>query len=103
MLHWLNVEIWGPMWPNVFAPSIFTLIAVILAHIKTHRHQKKQHEDLKRHVTEQIGQQVGALSVNNFQAKSERLISPSPVYSSSERPRSTSRLQSQENSGRKET
>ena len=25
MIHWLDVELWGPMWPNMFAPSAITL------------------------------------------------------------------------------
>lgn len=51
--HWLNAEIWGPMWPNMFAPSAFTLGAVIIAHIRTRRLARRNHEDLKRHVTKE--------------------------------------------------
>lgn len=60
--HWLNTELWGPMWPNVFAPNIWTILAVI-AHlavtmIQRERHHREaeaaaalRHSDLKAHIT----------------------------------------------------
>jgi hypothetical protein len=51
ILHWLNVEIWGPMWPNVFSPNLWTLVAV-LAHLAvTLAQRERQHLDMKKHVT----------------------------------------------------
>ena len=35
--HWLNVELWSPMWPNMFAPSMITLAAVIVSHVRQRR------------------------------------------------------------------
>ena len=55
MLHWLNVEIWGPMWPNMFAPSAITLAAVAVSHVKASRQRREQHEDMKQHVTAATG------------------------------------------------
>jgi hypothetical protein len=49
--HWLNVEIWGPMWPNMFAPSAITLAAIAVSHVKRSRQARRHHEDLKAHVT----------------------------------------------------
>ena len=51
--HWLNTELWGPMWPNIFAPSAITLAAVIVGHVRASRQRQRNHEDMKRHVTEQ--------------------------------------------------
>jgi len=36
ILHWLNTELWGPLWPNVFAPSVWVLPAVVISHVKSH-------------------------------------------------------------------
>lgn len=52
IIHWLNVEIWGPMWPNIFAPSIFTLFGILISHIKMHRHINKKHAETKAHVSD---------------------------------------------------
>lgn len=53
MGHWLNVELWGPMWPNMFAPSAFTLTGLIVSHIKrarqAERHHQAQTEQNERH------------------------------------------------------
>jgi len=51
MLHWLNVHLWGPMWPNMFAPSMITLGAVAVSHVRAHRQRQRHHEEMKQHVT----------------------------------------------------
>ena len=56
LAHWLNVELWAPMWPNMFAPSASTLAAVIIGHVKATRQRQRNHEDMKRHVTDTAGQ-----------------------------------------------
>lgn len=55
MITWLNVHLWGPMWPNVFAPSVFTLLGIAASHIRSARQRRKQHEELKQHVTDTLG------------------------------------------------
>lgn len=55
MTHWLNTELWGPMWPNMFAPSAFTLIGLVVSHIKRARQAERHHQELKQHVTETLG------------------------------------------------
>lgn len=52
MLHWLNVEFWSPMWPNMFAPSLVTLPVVIVTHVRASRQRRRNHEDMKQHVTD---------------------------------------------------
>jgi len=64
--HWLNTELWGPMWPNIFSPNVWTLIA-IAAHLaatliqrgRQHREAEKRaderHDDMKQHVTKAGG------------------------------------------------
>ena len=56
--HWLNTELWGPMWPNMFAPSVITLAAVAVSHIRAHRQRERHHEDMKQHVTASTGGKV---------------------------------------------
>jgi hypothetical protein len=62
LLHWLNVHLWGPMWPNIFAPSAMTLAAVAISHARAYRQRERHHaetratltahhEELKQHVT----------------------------------------------------
>lgn len=45
VVHWFNTELWAPMWPNVFAPSAITLVAIVLSHLKLKEHQRKQHAE----------------------------------------------------------
>ena len=49
-LHWLNTELWGPLWPNVMAPSAWTLAAVIGTHLRAARQRERQHREMKEHV-----------------------------------------------------
>lgn len=44
-LHWLNVEYWSVSWPNVFAPSFWTLIGVGVSHLSLRRQQKRHHDE----------------------------------------------------------
>lgn len=64
ILHWLNVELWSPMWPNIFSPNVWTLVALalhlaatLIQRARQHRESEKRaderHEDMKRHVTAQ--------------------------------------------------
>ena len=50
MLHWLNTELWGPLWPNMIAPSVWTLLAVIGTHLRATRQRERQHREMKDHV-----------------------------------------------------
>ena len=51
ILHWLNTELWGPVWPNTVAPSAWTLLAVVISHVKAARQRERHHQDMKQHVT----------------------------------------------------
>jgi hypothetical protein len=44
--HWLNVELWGPMWPNMFAPSVITLAWMGILHVRVKVHLRRHHEAL---------------------------------------------------------
>jgi len=57
--HWLNTELWGPMWPNIAAPSLWTLAGIGLAHWRTRVHLRRHHEELKQHVSETINGSEG--------------------------------------------
>lgn len=46
--HWLNVEYWTASWPNIFAPSVWTLLGLAAHHVSI----KNMHE---RHHNEQMG------------------------------------------------
>jgi hypothetical protein len=54
ILHWLDVELWAPMWPNMFAPSLITLAVVVVSHARARRHRDRQHADIKQHVTASV-------------------------------------------------
>lgn len=42
-LHWLNVEYWAASWPNVFAPNVWTIAAVLLHLAVTWIQRERQH------------------------------------------------------------
>ena len=48
MLHWLNVELWGPVWPNLVASAICSALVYVRLRVE----QARRHEELKRHVTD---------------------------------------------------
>ena len=50
MIHWLNTELWAPMWPNMFAPSVITIGAVIISHIKARKGHEKRHQEIMGHI-----------------------------------------------------
>ena len=52
--HWLNTEYWAPSWPNIFAPSVWTLAGIGVAHWRTRVHMRRHHEELKQHVSDAI-------------------------------------------------
>jgi hypothetical protein len=45
---------WNDLWPNAIAPSIWTITAIVVSHVKAKRHREQQHEDLKKHVTQEV-------------------------------------------------
>jgi hypothetical protein len=55
ILHWLNTELWSPLWPNMVAPSLWVLPAVVISHVKSARQRERHHEDMKQHVTKAVG------------------------------------------------
>lgn len=48
MIHWLNTELWGPIWPNTVAPSVWTLLAVGLSHWRTRKRLRRHEEKLDK-------------------------------------------------------
>lgn len=60
ILHWLNVELWSPMWPNMFAPSLITLPVVVVGQVKAWQQRERHHEDMKQHVTNSTEGNAGA-------------------------------------------
>jgi hypothetical protein len=52
ILHWLNSEYWGVSWPNIFAPSVWTVLAIVVSHIRASRQRERQQAELKQHVTD---------------------------------------------------
>lgn len=43
--HSINLDLWGPMWPNVFAPNFWTLVGVAASHLHLSRLQRKHHDE----------------------------------------------------------
>jgi superoxide dismutase len=64
-VHHLASFVWSAMWPNIFAPSFWTLFGIAVAHIAgrraLHEHTKKQTEELKAHIEDQLGSQTDEL------------------------------------------
>ena len=71
VLHWLNTELWGPMWPNIFSPNVWTITAVLCHLLATLAQRGRQHreaekradernKELKQHVTDTLGSGNGA-------------------------------------------
>jgi len=52
--HWAKA-VWDAMWPNIFAPSFFTLLGYSLGHWRLRKHIDRRHEQMKEHVTKGIG------------------------------------------------
>jgi hypothetical protein len=70
IIHWLNVEFWSPMWPNVFSPNVWTIAAIVLHLAATLVQRERQHreaekraderqEDMKQHVTKTASESEG--------------------------------------------
>lgn len=45
--------LWDSLWPNMIAPSLWTLLGIGIAHVRTHRKLDAHHEDLKQHVSQE--------------------------------------------------
>ena len=42
---------WDDLWPNVVAPSAWTLAAITLSHVKRTAQAERHHQEMKEHVT----------------------------------------------------
>lgn len=51
-------SLWDSLWPNTVAPSVWTLLAVIVSHVKAARQRERHHQDMKKHVTAASGGKV---------------------------------------------
>lgn len=59
ILHWLRVELWAPLWPNMVAPSAWTLAGLGASHWHTHRVLRRHRAEL----AEQLQRKIGPLAV----------------------------------------
>lgn len=46
MIH----NLWSSLWPNIFAPSVWTLTGIGVSHIALRLHHNRKIEELKRHL-----------------------------------------------------
>lgn len=46
IIHWFNTEYWFPSWPNIFAPSVWTLLGIAYHHISIRNLHQKHHDEL---------------------------------------------------------
>lgn len=71
VVNWLTTQYWSVSWPNIFAPSIWTLFGIAVSHTHfLHRHKKavaKQLEKIDEH-----GQKIETLS-GHVQTLSEKI------------------------------
>lgn len=42
--------IWNQLWPNIFAPSIFSILAVILSHLRRSQDNQRLHADTQANI-----------------------------------------------------
>lgn len=49
-MTWLH-SAWSDLWPSIVAPSLWTILAITVSHIRTRRKLAGQHEAMKQHVT----------------------------------------------------
>lgn len=52
-------SLWDSLWPNTVAPSVWTLLAVIVSHVRATGQRRRNHEDMKKHVTAATGGSAG--------------------------------------------
>jgi hypothetical protein len=48
LLHWLNTELWGPMWPNIFSPNVWTIAAILIHLLVTLAQRERHHREMKK-------------------------------------------------------
>lgn len=48
-------HLWAAMWPNVFAPSAWTIAAVGVSHLLHHRRQTRHHGEMLAHIARLMG------------------------------------------------
>ena len=46
---------WDDLWPNVVAPSAWTLAAIIVSHVKRTAQAERHHREMKEHVSAAAG------------------------------------------------
>lgn len=54
MGDWL-AHLWDAMWPNVFAPSAFTIAAVAVSHLRHGRQLRAEHQRTRDLITKENG------------------------------------------------
>ena len=48
-------SLWDQLWPNVIAPSAWTILAVVVSHVRARRQRERHHAELTAHVTATAG------------------------------------------------
>ena len=44
--HWIVVDLWRNAWANFLTPSVFTIAAVIISHVRHRNHRDRQHAEV---------------------------------------------------------
>lgn len=44
--HWVDIEYWAQSWPNIFAPSAWTLLGISISHAHMVWLHNKHHNEL---------------------------------------------------------
>ena len=47
--------LWSALWPNIVAPSLWTVLAVAVAHWRARVRADARHRELRRHITDTYG------------------------------------------------
>lgn len=62
-------NLWDAMWPNMFAPSVITLAAVAVSHVRHARAARRRHQDLKAHVGQMVADAQGSAGAGSNPAQ----------------------------------
>lgn len=54
---------WDDLWPNVIAPSAWTLAAITLSHVKRTAQAERHHREMKEHVTTMASAETAGAAV----------------------------------------
>lgn len=62
-LAWLNLELWGPLWPNLAASVIWTWPVLAWHHVRLRQHVTASNDELREQILDLLQEMRADLSV----------------------------------------